>query len=47
VRLEAEGAPAAVDGFIQAVGERMHGFVKNVERVIASRVPEFSGFEIR
>ncbi len=47
VRLEAEGAPATVDGFIQAVGERMHGFVKNAERVITSRVPQFSGFEIR
>jgi acylphosphatase len=47
VRLEAEGAPAAVNAFIQAVGERMHGFVKNSERVVTARPPQFSGFEIR
>ena len=47
VHLEAEGAPPVVTAFIEAVRERMHGFVKNMEHVQISRLPQFSGFEIR
>jgi acylphosphatase len=47
VHLEAEGAPAEVDAFIKAVEERMHGHVKKVDRLKASRAAQFSGFTIR
>jgi acylphosphatase len=47
VQLEAEGEPSVVTAFIEAVRERMHGFVKNMEHVQLSRLPQFSGFEIR
>lgn len=47
VLLEAEGQPATVDRFIEAVAERMHGFVRKTERTQQTRVPVFQGFEIR
>ena len=47
VLLEAEGRNRVVDEFVNAVGERMHGYVRKIERVQQTRAPEFKGFEIR
>lgn len=47
VHIEAEGVHAEVTGFIEAVIERMHGFVKSTERNNGTRAPQFIGFEIR
>jgi acylphosphatase len=47
VHLEAEGSPEEVSAFIEAVAERMHGFVKKVERFPSRREPQFRGFSIR
>lgn len=47
VQLEAEGIKGEVTRFIDAVLERMHGFVKSTERTSGSRQPQFTGFEIR
>ncbi|KXU36515.1 acylphosphatase [Cephaloticoccus primus] len=45
VLLDVEGAEIAA--LVEAVGERMHGFVQKTERVADSRPPQFQGFEIR
>jgi acylphosphatase len=47
VHLEVEGAPEEVGAFIAAVEERMHGYVRKVERSASRREPQFSGFSIR
>jgi acylphosphatase len=47
VYMEAEGTRQVLAAFVDSVGERMHGFVKNIEHVYSSRLPQFSGFEIR
>jgi acylphosphatase len=47
VLLEAEGRPATVDGFVNAVVERMHGHVRKTERTQQNRTPLFQGFHIR
>ncbi|MGA2694008.1 MAG: acylphosphatase [Opitutaceae bacterium] len=47
VLLEAEGTPDEVASFVGAVEERMHGYVKNVERLKARRAPQFKGFSIK
>jgi acylphosphatase len=47
VHLEVEGDPGVVDAFIAAVGERMHGHVRKVDRKSSLRPPQFSGFSIR
>ena len=47
VLLEAEGEPAEVAAFIAAVEERMHGYVRKVDRQGVKREPQFSGFSIR
>ncbi|MEX2044305.1 MAG: acylphosphatase [Opitutus sp.] len=47
VQLEAEGDEAEVDAFIQAVHEKMHGYVRKVERTAQKRAPQFRGFTIR
>ena len=46
VKLEAEGAKDEVGSFIMAVEERMHGFVRKVERLSDRRAPQFQGFSI-
>ena len=46
VLLEAEGEPE-VAAFIAAVEERMHGYVRKVDRQGVKRKPQFSGFTIR
>jgi len=47
VQLEAEGAADEVDRFIAAVEEKMHGYIRSVDRHTRRRPPEFSGFSIR
>ncbi len=47
VRVEAEGEPREVDGFVAALEERMHGYIRKVERTAGVRVPQFSGFGVR
>jgi len=47
VHLEAEGEKTVVDKFLEALEERMHGFVKSVERAQSPRFGVFSDFIIR
>ena len=47
VQLEAEGDAAEVADFIAAVEERMHGFIRKVERTAGSRAPQFRGFGLK
>jgi acylphosphatase len=47
VQLEAEGRPVVVAAFIAAVVEKMHGFVRKVDRTSDRRSPQFSGFSIK
>jgi len=47
VHLEVEGAAQEVEDFLQAVHERMEGFIRKVERSGHRRAPEFKGFMIR
>jgi acylphosphatase len=47
VHLEAEGTPEEVDAFIAAVHDRMHGYVRKVERQASVRAAQFAGFSIR
>ena len=47
VQLEAEGKPEDVAAFIDAVQEKMHGYIRKAERA-AQRCPaKFKGFTIR
>jgi acylphosphatase len=47
VQLEAEGRQTEIGAFVTAVEERMHGFIRKVERRAGRRAAQFSGFAIR
>jgi len=47
VQLEAEGRKEEVNAFVDAVGERLHGFIRKVERSGKTRTAAFTAFEIR
>ena len=47
VQVESEGAKADVKAFVQAVHDRMHGFILKVDRYESTRPAEYSGFTIR
>lgn len=47
VQVELEGSAGEIAGFAQAVEERMHGYIRKVERTSERRPPRFSGFSIR
>ncbi|AWI08250.1 acylphosphatase [Ereboglobus luteus] len=47
VHIEAEGRESEVKGFITALEDRMHGYIRKTERIPSRRPPEFSGFAIR
>lgn len=47
VQLEAEGSARDVNAFVAAVEERMHGYIRKIERRSIRRPPEFRGFAIR
>jgi acylphosphatase len=46
VQLEAEGSPRDVGDFIDAVQEKMHGYIRKVERSSRTGAPQFRGFTI-
>ena len=47
VLLEAEGGAADVAAFVTAVEEKMHGYVRKLERSGARRAAQFAGFAIK
>jgi len=47
VCIEAEGSQEAVAAYIAAVEEKMHGYVRRVDRMSARRSPQFKGFTIK
>jgi acylphosphatase len=47
VQLEAEGAAADVAAFLDAVQEKMHGYIRKVERSSRQRAAQFNGFTIK
>ena len=47
VKLEAEGAEQEIGNFVAAVQEKMHGYIRKVERSSGKRPPQFSGFVIK
>ncbi len=47
VIVEAEGTKEEVDAFITAVEERMHGYVRKLDRLASARSPQFTGFLIK
>jgi acylphosphatase len=47
VQLEAEGAEDDVAAFVTAVQEKMHGYIRKVDRRGDKRPAQFSGFFIR
>jgi acylphosphatase len=47
VVLEAEGTREEVDAFIAAVGEKMDGYIRRVDRNSDLRSPQFAGFSIK
>lgn len=47
VVVEAEGEKDEVERFLRAVGEKMDGFIRKVDRHGAGRAPQFTGFSIR
>lgn len=47
VQVEVEGAAGEIDAFAEAVQEKMHGYIRKVERTRNRRAPEFAGFTLR
>lgn len=47
VLLEVEGKKSQVNAFIAAIEERMHGYIRQVERNARRRDAGFQGFSIR
>lgn len=47
VQLEVEGQAEDVTQFIEAVQEKMHGYIRKVERASRKRPAQFSGFTIK
>jgi acylphosphatase len=47
VRVEVEGGAADVDAYLDALAERMHGYIRKAERTAARRSAQFTGFTIR
>ena len=47
VQMEAEGEAGEVTSFVVTVEERMHGYIRKIERSGRRRVAQFEGFQIR
>lgn len=47
VRVEVEGAASEVAAFIGAVEERMHGYIRQIERTPVAQPSGYQGFHIR
>lgn len=47
VEVSMEGPPREIEAFIDAIGNRMHGNIRHIERQTEHREPRHRGFEIR
>ena len=47
VQLEVEGRADIVNAYIEALEQRMHGYVRKTERTSERRASQFSGFTIK
>ena len=47
VQLEVEGAERDIGAFVEAVQEKMHGYIRKLERSAKKRPAQFSGFVIK
>ena len=47
VLLELEGEAGEVAAFAAAVEERMHGYIRRIERTGSRWIPQFNGFALR
>lgn len=47
VELVAEGVESEVAAFVQAVGERLHGFIRKTDRKVSRAPKQFTTFSIR
>ena len=47
VRIDAEGKPTEINVFISAVEERMHGYIRRVERASSQGPAQFQDFRIQ
>jgi acylphosphatase len=47
VQLEVEGSESDIAAFVEAVQEKMHGYVRKVERSARRQARQFSGFVIK
>ena len=47
VQLEVEGAENEITAFVEAVQEKMHGFIRKTERSGRTRPSQFAGFVIK
>ena len=47
VLVEAQGRESEIDAFIAAIEERMHGYIRKVERSAGSGTAAYQGFSIR
>lgn len=47
VQVEAEGAKTEVAAFVAAIADRMHGYIRKIERSGGRRVAQARGFTIR
>lgn len=47
VQLEVEGSAGDVAAFVEAVYEKMHGYIRKMERTNRRREPQFRGFVIK
>ena len=47
VQVEVEGTAEQAKAFLDAVGERMHGYIRKTEREAAKRPPQYRNFSIR
>lgn len=46
VQLDVEGQPAEIDAFVEALQEKMHGFIRKTDRVRDRRTAQFTSFKI-
>lgn len=47
VKLVVEGETGDIDGFIEAIGCEMRGFIRSIDQVTEPVTNEFAGFSIR
>lgn len=47
VELQIDGAVAEIDQFIEAVQEKLHGYIRKTDRARGRGAPRFTGFTIK